>query len=186
MTDLCPPSPTKSDSIRPLDIGCHQNLSVHSIHTRLLNLCRFTPVRPVQKPTRQTFTQGLMKVCHHLEINIIPDLINTQTFHLPRQWIHSNGGWFFEASVEQNFLFGSVEGGHRNSFGAEVRPVQVFIDPVHSNTHRGLDIVDYPFMAASVLSFVQLSALGTKKNFKCRFNVNSKKKKKKDKNVYLP
>lgn len=41
---------TQSDSIGPLDIRLHQNLSVDSVHAGLLNLGRLPPVGPVQKP----------------------------------------------------------------------------------------------------------------------------------------
>lgn len=46
--------PTQGDSIRPLDVWCNQNLSVHSIHARLFNLGWLTPVRPVEETTGKT------------------------------------------------------------------------------------------------------------------------------------
>lgn len=78
--------------------------------------------------------------------------------HPPRQRIHSDGSRFFEASVEQNFLLGSVEIGNRNGFGAKIRPIQVLIDPVHSDSHRSLDVVYHFFVGANIPSFVQHSA----------------------------
>lgn len=83
--------------------------------------------------------------------------------HPPRQRIYSDGCRFFEASVEQNFLLGSVEVGYRNGFGAEIRPVQVLIDPVHGDSHRSLDVVYHFAVDADVPSFVQHSAEEEKK-----------------------
>lgn len=152
--------PTQGDSIRPLDVRRHQNLSVHSIHTRFLNLGRLAPVRPVEKPTPHTHTRKC--ALSIVDIRFSSD-IKTQAFHAPRQRIHSNGCRFFEASVEQNFLLGSVEVGNRNGFGAEIRPVQVLIDPVHGNSHRSLDVVYHFIVGANVPSFVQHSAARTEK-----------------------
>lgn len=156
--------PTQGDSIRPLDVRCHQNLSVHSVHTRLLNFGWLAPVRPVQKTTGQTTTQIQNR---SVNVSVIGDKgfhpkLKTQAFHPPRQRIHSDGCWFFEASVEQNLLFGSVEVGYRNGFGAEVRPVQVLINPVHSDSHRSLDVVYHFVVCANVPSFVQHSAARNK------------------------
>lgn len=80
--------------------------------------------------------------------------------HPPRQWIHSDGGRFFEASVEQNSLLGSVEVGHRDGFGVEIGPVQVLVDPVHGDPHGNLDVVYHFVVGADVPSFVQYSAAG--------------------------
>lgn len=88
--------------------------------------------------------------------------IKTNAFYPPRQRIHSNGCWFFETSVKQNLLLGSVEVGNRNGFSAEVRPVKVLVDPVHRNPHRGLDIVYYFVMYANFSSFVQYSPASKK------------------------
>lgn len=82
-----------------------------------------------------------------------------QASHLPRQWIHSDGCWFFEASAKQSLLFGSVEVGYRNAFGAKVRPVQVLIDPVHSNSNRSLYVVNHFVVYSNIPSFVQHSAV---------------------------
>lgn len=95
--------------------------------------------------------------------------MKTQAFHPPRQRIHSDGCRFFEASVEQNFLLGSVEVGHRNGFGAEIRPVQVLIDPVHSDSHWSLNVVYHFVVGANIPSFVQHSAVGKRET---RDNVN--------------
>jgi len=83
-------------------------------------------------------------------------------FHPPRQRIHSDGCRFFEAFVKQNFLLGSVEIGYRNGFAAEIRPVQVFIDPVHGDSNRSLDVVDHFLVDADIL-FVQHSAARKKR-----------------------
>lgn len=91
-----------------------------------------------------------------------PLRMKTNAFYPPRQGIHSNGCWFFETSVKQNLLLGSVEVGNRNGFSAEVRPVQVLVDPVHRNPHRGLDIVYHFFMYTDLSSFVQYSPAGKK------------------------
>lgn len=58
--------PTQCDAIRPLDVCRHQNLSVHSVHTRFLYLGWLSPVRPVQKPVRPT--QSWVKADHQWEI----------------------------------------------------------------------------------------------------------------------
>lgn len=85
------------------------------------------------------------------------------TLNLPRQRIHSDGGRFFEASVKQNFLLGSIEVGYSNTFGAEIRPVKVLIDPVHCNSHRSLDIVYDFLVGANLPTFVQRCAERTKR-----------------------
>lgn len=85
-----------------------------------------------------------------------------QAVHPPRKWIHGDGGWFFEPSVKQNLLLGSIEVGNRNCFGAKIRPVQVLIDPVHSDSHRSLDIVYHFVVCADFSPFVQHSAVRNK------------------------
>lgn len=78
--------------------------------------------------------------------------------HAPRERIHGNGRWLFQAPVKQNLDLGAVEVGRGNRFGAKVRPVQVFIDPVHSDAHRRLDMIYHFAVRAHVSSLVQHSA----------------------------
>lgn len=79
----------------------------------------------------------------------------TEALGSPRQRIHGDGRWFFETSIEQNLLLGSVEVGNRYGFGAEVRPVQVLVDPVHRNADGRLDIFDHFLVSADFPFFVQ-------------------------------
>lgn len=81
------------------------------------------------------------------------------TFHPPGQRIHSDRCRLFEAFAEQKFLLGSVEVGYRNSFGAEIRPVDVFIDPVDGDANGSLDVVNHFIVGADVPAFVQHSAV---------------------------
>lgn len=159
---VCVCVPTQSDSIRPLDVRRHQNLSVHSVHTRFLDLGRFAPVRPVQKPTGPTHTFLHKYTLSTGGTRFSSSFLKTQPSHSPRQRIHSDGGRFFKASVEQNFLFGSVEVGHGDGFGAQVGKVQVLIDPVHGDSHWSLDVVDHFAVGADVPSFVQHGAAKTR------------------------
>lgn len=79
----------------------------------------------------------------------------SKVFHSPRQRIHGDGRRFFETSTEQNLLLGAVQVGHRYGFGAEVRPVQVLVDPVHRNPNRDLDVFDDLLVGAAFTFFVQ-------------------------------
>lgn len=150
--------PTQRDSIRPLDVWCNQNLSVHSIHTRLLNLGRLTPVGPVEETTGRT--RITWKPAEHWREK--PTKLASKAFDSPRQRIHGDGRWFFETSIEQNLLLGSVEVGNRYGFGAEVGPVQVLVDPVHRNADRDLDIFDHFLVSADFTFFVQYGPAGGK------------------------
>lgn len=142
---------TQGDAIGPLNIRCYQNLPIDSVHTRLLNFSRLAPVRPVQKTTGwRTWTYSDLWIC----------LNNTdwpKAFHTPGEWIHSNWRWLFQASVKQNLHLCAIEVWYRNCFGAKVRPVQVFIDPIHSDPHRSLDIIHHFIVSFNVSSFVQHS-----------------------------
>lgn len=51
---------TQSDSIWPLDMFRHQNLSIHSVHSSLFNLGLIPPVGPVHKPA-ETCEEKLKK-----------------------------------------------------------------------------------------------------------------------------
>lgn len=74
---------------------------------------------------------------------------------LPRQRIHCDGRWFFETSIEQNLLLGPVEVGNRNGFGAEVRPVEVLVDPVHRNANGDLDVFNHSLLGSRFTFFIQ-------------------------------
>lgn len=86
-----------------------------------------------------------------------PDRAGVKTSsHPPGQGIHSEGRRFFEASAEQNLLLGSIEVGDRNGLGAEVRPVQVLVDPVHGDAHRRLNVRH--LLVGAGVSFIQNGA----------------------------
>lgn len=143
---------TQGDSIGPLKIRYHQNLPVNSVHTGLLNFSRLTPVGPVQETTGGgggTWT----------DLDLCLDKTGTKYqpkgSHKPGERVYSNRRRLLQASVKQNLDLCAVEVGYWNCFGAKVRPVQVFIDPVHSNPHRSLDIIHHFTVYSNVSSFVQ-------------------------------
>lgn len=82
-----------------------------------------------------------------------------QALNPPRQWIHSDGSRFFQATLKQNLLLRAIEVSHRNGFSAKVGPIQVLVDPVHRNSHWILDVVNHFVMSAGVHLFVQHSAV---------------------------
>lgn len=137
---------TQSDSIGPLDVSLHQNLSVDSVHAGLLNLGWLPPVRPVQEPGVNTHILTL-ETCM---IALTPRWV----FYSPRQWIHSNGSGFNQALVEQNFLFGSIKIADRNGFGPQVGPVKVPVNPVYCNSHRSLDVFYHRLVRLNISTFI--------------------------------
>lgn len=92
----------------------------------------------------------------------------------PGERVHSNRRRLLQASVKQNLHLCAVEVGYRNCFGAKVRPVQVFIDPVHSDPHRSLDIIHHFTVHSDVSSFVQHRAERYKRGNASTFKISNR------------
>lgn len=136
---------------------------LHSYQTSQFSQARPSPTSTGNYRTKKRNIHRWMflSMCLHKAVAI----------YTPRERIHSNRSWLFQASVKKNLHLCAVEVGHRNCFGSKVRPVQVFIDPVHSDAHRSLDMIYHFAVCADFPLFVQHST----ERYKIRRNVNNQK-----------
>lgn len=110
---------TKGDSIGPLDVFRHQNLSVHSVHSSLLDFGLTSPVWPVHKPVERHTHR--LDIGNALYIGFCPNLIPNRIWNYWINCLHiifslKSNGFTSETGLEdiqaQQMLFKT--GGTRN------------------------------------------------------------------------
>lgn len=80
----------------------------------------------------------------------------------PSLWIHSDGPWFAQISVDQHTSPSAIRWSHRDGSVTRIGPVEVVLDPVQCQPLRGMKIwVDQSNVSRRVARLVDISTAKT-------------------------
>lgn len=93
---------------------------------------------------------------HHLSAQIRPCCS-------PLVWIHCDGPRLTQLSGDQNFPLPAISRGNRDALVARVSPVDVLVDPVDSQSFRGVQRVNERHLLRRIAGLVDVSAGGKRR-----------------------